>query len=338
MPRPTAFLLACAALAYTAPSEMRAQAPAKASFDLQGHRGARGLAPENTLAGFATALALGVSTLEMDCAVTRDGVVVVSHDAELNPDHTRDAEGRWLEKTGPPLVSLGYEELRRYDVGRLKPDTAYARLYPEQRAADGERIPRLADVLALPAKAGNTTVRFNIETKIFPPRPELTVAPEAFAEAVVNAVRAAGMERRATIQSFDWRTLKVVQRLAPELATVALTTQRSPQDDNVQAGRPGPSPWLAGLDVDDFGGSVPRLVQASGARVWSPNYRDLDARGVEEAHALGLAVVPWTANEPEDIARIVDLGVDGLISDYPDRLRRVLAAKGVALPAATPIR
>jgi glycerophosphoryl diester phosphodiesterase len=306
-------------------------------FDLQAHRGGRGLWPENTLAAFSEALTLGVSTLELDCAVTKDGVVVVSHDPALNPDHTRDEKGAFLEKAGPPLRNLTYEELRRYDVGRLRPGSEYASRYPDQQPIDAQRIPRLADVFALAKMRGNGVVRFNVETKIFPDHPELTLAPEPFAEAVVKVVREAGMEARTTIQSFDWRTLEVVQRIAPRIATVALTTQR-PGEDRVEVGRPGPSPWLGGLDVDDFGGSLPKLVKASGASVWSPNYLDIEAKQVEEAHGLGLTVVPWTINETADMERILAMGVDGIISDRPDRLRAVLQARGIPVPPPTAVR
>ncbi len=140
-------------------------------FDLQGHRGARGLRPENTLAAFAHALSIGVTTLELDTAVTRDGVVVVSHDSELNPDITRDASGEWLRATGPAIFSLTYAEVLKYDVGRTKPGSAYALRFKDQVAKDGERIPRLSDLFALVMKTGNTKVRFNIETKLDPRNP-----------------------------------------------------------------------------------------------------------------------------------------------------------------------
>ena len=240
-------------------------------------------------------------------------------------------------RPGRRSSTLSYAELQRYDVGRLRPGTVYAARFPDQQAVDGERIPRLADVFALVRSRGDAEVRFNVETKVSPDRPDLTAAPEAFAKAVVDAVRDAGMESRTTIQSFDWRTLSIVRRIAPEIATVALTDQQ-PGDDTIQAGRPGPSPWLGGLDVDDFGGSVPKLVHASGARVWSPNYRDLDAGLVKEARALGLAVVPWTVNEPREMQRVLDLGVDGMISDRPDRLRSELEARGIAWRSAGPAR
>jgi glycerophosphoryl diester phosphodiesterase len=314
-----------------------AEAKTAMKFDLQGHRGARGLAPENTLAGFARALAVGVTTLELDCGVTKDGVVVVSHDRLLNPDHTRDAEGKFLDAPGPAIVDLTYEELRRYDVGRIQPGSEYAAQFPDQQPADGERIPRLADVFALVEKSGNRTVRFNIETKIDPARPAETVSPLAFARALAAAIREAGMGSRATVQSFDWRTLRLLRELAPEIGLVALTDQQ-PDEDTIEAGQPGPSPWLGELDVDDHGGSVPKLVQALGASTWSPHARDLTPALVTEAHALGIAVVPWTVNDPKDMALAITLGVDGLITDYPDRLRTVLDSKGIAVPAPTPVK
>ena len=222
-------------------------------------------------------------------------------------------------------------------MGRLKPGTPYAARFAEAVAVDGERIPTLAEVFALAEKAGNRTVRFNVETKMDPGHPENTPLPEAFADAVIAVVRGAGMEKRTTLQSFDWRTLRHAQRAAPEIPTVCLTVQQ-PGDDNVQAGQPGPSPLLAGFDVDDYGGSVPRLVRAAGCAVWSPNARDLTAATLAEARKGGLKVVPWTVNEESQMDALVQSGVDGIISDYPDRLRRVLARRGVHLPAPTRIR
>ncbi len=305
---------------------------AQSAFDLQGHRGARGLRPENTLAAFAHALSLGVSTLELDTAVTRDGVVVVTHDSELNPDITRDASGQWLKQTGPTMLSMTYAEILKYDVGRTRLTTPYGMRFKDQTAVEGQRIPKLSEVFALARKSGNTSVRFNIETKLDPGKPNATPAAAAFAEGVVREIRLAGMEKRSTIQSFDWSTLKVVKRIAPEIATVCLTTLQ-PGDKEWKP----PSPWLGGLDADDFGGSVPKLVKAAGALVWSPNYLDLKAPMVGEAHALGLLVIPWTANEPDEMARLIEMGIDGLISDRPDLLRRVLAEKGRTLPPRTPV-
>lgn len=303
------------------------------ALDLQGHRGARGLAPENTLPAFARALGIGVSTLEMDCAITKDGVVVVSHDPALNPDITRGPGGKWLEKPGPAIRSLTFSELQSYDVGRLNPSNPYAKRWPEQGPVDGSRIPRLADVFALVKKSGNAAVRFNIETKISPLAPGETATPEDFARQLVAAIREGGMARRATIQSFDWRTLQVVQKEAPEIATVYLTAQQSFMD-NIQAGA-RVSPWTAGLRVNEFGGSIPRMVKAAGGAAWSPYYAETTREQLREAQSLGLKVVVWTVNEPADMRRMIEWGVDGIISDYPDLLRQVAGEMGVSLPPST---
>jgi glycerophosphoryl diester phosphodiesterase len=307
-----------------------------AAFDLQGHRGARGLAPENTLPAFARALSIGVTTLELDVGVTRDGVVVVSHERTLNPDLTRDAQGHWLDARGPAIHDLTYAELERYDVGRAKPGTRHARRFAQQEAADGAHIPRLADVFALAERAGNRSVRFNIETKLDPMRPTETLAPEPFARALIAEIRKAKLTGRATVQSFDWRTLAVVQREAPEIGTVYLSAQQN-WLDNIGAGSAVGSPWTAGLRYAQYG-SVPRMVQAAGGRVWSPYHGDLSAALLAEAHRLGLQVIVWTVDDPARIAALMDLGVDGIISDYPERVRAEMQKRGLPLPAATPAR
>jgi len=199
-------------------------APAHA-FDPQGHRGARGLAPENTLAAFETALRAGVTTLELDLAMTADDVLVVSHDRRLNPDHTRGPDGKFLEREGPAIRSLTLAELQRYDVGRLKPGSAYAASLPEQHGMDDARIPALTELFDLVKRLGADHVRFNIETKITPTSGAETPDPEPFAAAVATAIRAAGLTNRASVQSFDWRTLMAMKRIAPEMERVCLTAE-----------------------------------------------------------------------------------------------------------------
>ena len=296
------------------------------AFDLQGHRGARGLAPENTLAAFRRALAIGVTTLETDMGVTKDDVVVISHEPALYPPLVR-VDGAWLTAPGPPIRTLTLAELARYDIGRTDPSTPYGRNFPDQQAADGERFPTLDQVLALAKAAG---VRVNIETKITPTSGATVADPDTFARLVVERVAAAGMEKRATVQSFDWRTLVAVRRLSPAIETVCLTNEGGAND--TVAPRDGvPSPWFAGLKLDDHAGSVPALAAAAGCAVWSPNFPALTRERLADAKARKLRVVPWTVNQPADMARLVDWGVDGLISDYPDRARKVLADKGVAI-------
>ena len=303
------------------------------AIDLQGHRGARGLAPENTLAGFRIALGVGVTTLETDLALTRDGVLILSHEPRLAAALTRGPDGAWLAADGAPFAQIDFTEVARYDVGRLNPVHKYATQWPEQKAVDGERIPTLASLFALARDArspGGKPVRFNIETKITPGGDVPTADAEAFARAVVTAVLAADMASRVTVQSFDWRTLVDVRRLAPNIPTACLTIESSGMN-TVLAGPDGGSPWHAGLTAAEHGGSLPLLARAAGCSTWSPFWRNVSAQLIEEAHALGLWVVPWTVNDSAEIERLAAMGVDGLITDYPDRARRLFAARGIAI-------
>ena len=288
------------------------------AIEIQGHRGARGLLPENTIPAFERAIELGVDVLELDLGMTRDGVPVVHHDRALDPDRTRDASGAWLASPGPFLSTLDLASISRLDVGRAAPGSKIAERFPEQSPRDGTRIPTLAQVLALGRRPDAGTVRFNIETKVTPLAPEETAGPEEFARAVVAVLRSEGMLDRANLQSFDWRVLHEASRLAPDLSTVCLTAEQR-WHDNVLRGRPGPSPWTAGLDIAAFDGSVPRMVEAAGCAVWSPYYRDVTEEALTEARALGLRVVVWTVNEVEEMLALAHLGVDGIITDYPDR-------------------
>jgi glycerophosphoryl diester phosphodiesterase len=305
------------------------------ALDLQGHRGARGLAPENTLPAFATAMSLGVTTLELDTGITKDGVVVISHNMTLNPDITRDSTGKWLEGPGSAIHALTFAELEQYDVGRIKPGTGYAKQFPEQKAVDGTRIPRLADLFVLVKRSGNGQVRFNIETKISPMEPGQAPDPETFAKTLVDLIRQEGMAPRVTIQSFDWRTLQIVQRIAPEIPTVYLTVQQR-FFDNIGANNSSGSPWTAGFLYKDYG-SVVKMVKAAGGTIWSPFVGDLTESNVNEAHALGIRVVVWTVNDPAKIGKLIDFGVDGIISDRPDVVRQVMGERKLTLPPATQV-
>lgn len=297
------------------------------ALDLQGHRGARGLAPENSLAGFEQAIRWGVTTLELDIAITRDGILVIHHDLELNPSYTRDAEGRWLEASPGPIHRMSWDELQRYDIGRLRPGTPYARQFPAQVPADGTRIPRLSDLFEQVKRGGHDRIRFAIETKVRADAPDKTLPPDAFARALIDEIRKAGMQGRVQILSFDWRTLQVVQRVAPEIPTVYLTAQRDWMD-NIQAHRPEGSAWTAGFQHRDHG-SVPKMIKAAGGRIWSVYHGDIDAARVREAHELGLKVLVWTVNDVPGMQRVLDLGIDGLITDRPDIAQDVLRTRGI---------
>ncbi len=285
---------------------------------LSGHRGARGLAPENTLEGFALAFALGCDSVELDVALTRDGVPVVVHDPVLHGDIVRGPDGRWVAGAPVRVGDLTRAEVLRLDVGRLRPGSAYAAQFPLQRPRDGARVPALADVLALARPAG---VVVDIELKTMPDQPELTAAPQVLAEAVLDCVAAQGAMARVAIRSFDWRGLRHVARVAPGTTLGFITSPGTAASAGL---------WW-GVEPGAHGGSVPRCVAsvADGRpALWCPEHRSLTRAALREAQALGLVVMPWTVNEPADIARLMEWGVDAICTDYPDRVQagRVFAA------------
>jgi len=291
-------------------------------FELQGHRGARGLFPENTLAGFVGTAALGVHALELDIAVTRDDVPVVVHDACLDPDLTRDASGAWLAGALPVVARLTRSELFQFDIGRARPAGATARDFPLQAPVDGARVPTLAEVFAATAGSG---VRIDAELKTDPRTPGLTVSPARMAELVVATARACGALGRLSVRSFDWRGLAWLRRTCPNVPLCWLTDAETEAAASLWWDRPA-------------GASTPRAVAAAAgaaagwAPVWAPDHAGLREAQIAEAHALGLRVVPWTVNDQADMARLIGWGVDGMCSDRPDLARAAMAACGLVLP------
>jgi glycerophosphoryl diester phosphodiesterase len=289
-----------------------------------GHRGAAGIAPENTLAAFDQACQLEVDGVELDLLVSADGELVVHHDFRLKPEIARAADGLWLSSSQSRAVrELTLAQLKSYDVGRLNPLTAYAARYPDQKPADGERIPTLKETLDRLKTRCRDTTRLFLEIKTSPEEPTMTPPPEEVAEKLLSLLKREGFEDRTLILSFDWRGLVHVQEKAPGIPTVYLSLV-SGGLNNIKPGEPGPSPWTATIDVDDFNGSVPRAVKAAGGSIWAPQFRNLSPEALKEARELGLRVFVWTPDSPADMKRLMDMGVDGIITNRPDRLKSLV--------------
>ncbi|MBV8455052.1 MAG: glycerophosphodiester phosphodiesterase [Acetobacteraceae bacterium] len=276
--------------------------------ELIGHRGARGLFPENTLEGFARTLALGIDGIELDVGLTRDGVPVVCHDPALNPDLVRGQDGTWL-RGAIPLRDLTWAQLQHYDVGRARPGGLVALRFPQQARWDGIRIPRLEDALrAIPCPV-------IVEMKTLADRSEATAPPEQIAEAVLAAVDAADAAARVIIESFDWRGPRHIRRLRPEIKLAWLTRPETARNARL---------WWDGSHPDDYGGSVSRAVAAEGGGAWAPEHGNLTTAAVVEAQGLGLLVLPWTVNTPARMLELAGWGIDGFITDRPDIGRNML--------------
>jgi len=288
-----------------------------------GHRGAAGLVPENTLAAFSRACEIGVDAVELDVLLTADGKVVVHHDYTLKPDIARMPDGKWLSRPSPAIKDLTLAKLKTYDVGRLRPNTRYSRRYPEQQPADGERIPTLGEVISLLKTKCDPETRLWLEIKTNPEKPDLTPPPETVADAVVQFLRQQDFTGRVHILSFDWRALVRVQKIAPDIPTVYLSLVGK-NLNNIKPGQPGASPWMAGIDIDDFSGSIPQAVNAAGGRYWAPYYKHITNNLLKEAHELGLQVFVWTPDSRHDMKRLIKMDVDGIITNRPDILKAVI--------------
>ncbi len=244
---------------------------------VHGHRGARAMRTENTLPAFEYAIAVGADALEMDVAVTRDDVVVVSHEPKLNQ----------------PIRDMTLAEVECWDCGATRNPR-----FPEQVVVPGARIPTLDQVLAL---ADRGRFLFNIEIKSFPKRPRLTPPPERFAELVCQAIRRRKLQKRAIVQSFDFRTLHAMRNMAPEIRLGALYVGR-------------PKSFIA-------------IARRAGADIVAPYHRLISARRVHAAHAAGLEVIAWTANHPRQWKRLIAAQVDAIITDNPGALVAYLRAR-----------
>ena len=318
------FVVLCSCHAFVKDTPQTGVEQQARKLNIIGHRGAAGLAPENTLSAFARACEIGVDAVEFDILLTADRKAVVYHDFNLKPELTRTPDGKWLESALPPAIKdLRLVDLKTYDVGRLKPGTRYSRRYPEQTPVDGERIPTLREVIRLHKKQCDTATQLWIEIKTTPEKPDLTPAPEAVSEMVVKILREEKITDRTRILSFDWRNLVHVQKIAPDISTVYLSLE-GVRLNNIKPGQPGASPWMAGLDIDDFSGSIPRAVQAAGGRCWAPYYKHVTISNLQTAHELGIQVFVWTPDSRTVMKRLIEMGVDGIITNRPDRLRSVL--------------
>ncbi|HTT82906.1 MAG TPA: glycerophosphodiester phosphodiesterase family protein [Rhizomicrobium sp.] len=300
------------------------------------HRGGAALRPENTLAAFAHAIALGADGAELDVQLTRDGHIVVVHDFRLSPDLCRNEQGAWIALPGPAISQLSLDEIERFDVGRARPGGRYAHEHPDMVPADGERIPLLAEAIALVRHAPRP-FRLFIELKTSLADPSLSALPETLAEATVAILKQMDFVARSVLIGFDWRGLLRAKAAEPSTICWFSTRPQSwfgdgqppvedepPPEPALQVLRhwalSGTSPWAAGYDASKFGGSVLDAIQAAGADGWFPWWRDATAEAIADAHARGLRVGAWTVNDPVEMHRLGAYGIDAICTDRPDAM------------------
>ncbi len=297
-------------------------AAASGPFDLQAHRGGRGETTEESLRAFTKSIELGVSTLELDIVLTEDHQPLVWHDPRIEATKCADTGPAFPDDPMYPYVGklvhdLTLQQVRTLDCGKLLAD------YPGAEVVRGNKIALLPEVFAL-ADSYRADVRYNIETKVEADKPGTSATPEEFVDVILAAVRAAGKVDKVDIQSFDWRSLPLVRQAEPAIPLVALW-----DDTTWVAG----SPWLAGVDPAVVGDPITGAMTV-GADILSPEYHLVDRAFNDRAHAAGLRVIPWTVDDSEAMRAHAAAGVDGIITDFPTRLRSVMAELGMPLPPA----
>jgi glycerophosphoryl diester phosphodiesterase len=293
------------------------------SLTVYGHRGARGLAPENTLPAFHEALKQHVDYIDLDVVMTSDGVLVAHHDLTLNADITRDESGHWVE--GEHVIkALTLAELQTYDVGRIHADTPHAAIYKHQKPVDGTHIPTLRAVIREMKATADYSVGFQIELKTDPTLPHLSASSEAMAIALEEVIRDEGVSARTKVQAYDWRALFLLQQLNPEIETAYLTDIDHEKVlrhmNSAVAGQ-----WTGGYLLKDYYDSIPQMIKALGGTWWDVEDIALTLEQLNQAHQLGLKVAVWTYPERtgheidmELVEKLIAMPVDGVITDRPD--------------------
>jgi glycerophosphoryl diester phosphodiesterase len=288
-----------------------------------GHRGARGILPENSIVGFDFALSIGVDLLEFDVLLTADDVPVITHNHELHGSAVRGPDGAFLNGERPRVASLQMEEIARFDIGRLDGATDYGRRFPDQAQMDGIRVPRLSELLRLVSQPKYETACLMLELKSDPEFAHDSRVRERIVSTVSSEVRAAGLADRTLLHSFDWALLAECRRQAPDIPISFLTQLQESEDD---VGEDSSILVVPDLNRPDI--SVPDEVSRAGGSLWCPHFSELTAADLARARELGLCVAVWTVNEPGDIDAMIDLGVDAIVTDYPGRVQRRLSDRG----------
>ena len=312
-------------------------------FDLEAHRGGRDVRPENTLYSYAYAIELGATSIECDMQLTKDGQIVMSHNPILNSDITRDENGNYIENNKYDIRLMTVDELKKFDVGVMDPNCGeYYDLHGKTQFTYDAKIPTLEELMQLIQSYGDKNIVLNIETKSYPDPASAgyknNADPKKFVEVFNNIVKKYDMENRVVLQSFDWQTLIEMKKLNPNISTSALWQEQPSwgrDSESLRRYEKKKSPWLGGLDIKDYQGNPVKAAHAIGADIISPYYTEISKQDVDEAHSLGMKVVPWTVNNEKDMNVLLDMGVDGIISDKPWLLKQVLEKRNIKLHTPT---
>ena len=294
---------------------------------IYGHRGARGDLPENTLKSFKYLFENNINAYETDILITKDLTPVITHDFRLDPSFTKDEDGNWIKDENIKIFDLTYEEISKFDVGSLNKLTRYGRRFVNQRSLENQKIPKLSELLDLSSKNISENLLINLEIKSTPDEENLTPDPEDTVRLVVKEINKSNLKNKIIISSFDWRTLTEIKNHYPEISRAYLTYQQKTgvKIKNTIYNR---SPWISYLPFFE-NHELPKIIKSQGGKAWHPYYKDITKKLVEISHQEDLPVNVWTVNKEYDMLKMVEYGVDGIMTDYPLRLKEVCEKENI---------
>ncbi len=294
---------------------------------IYGHRGARGDLPENTLEGFKYLFENNINAYETDILISKDFIPVITHDFRLDPSLTKDNEGNWIEDENIKIYDLTYEELLKFDVGSLNKLSIYGRRFVNQKTLENQKIPKLSELLNLSSKNISENLLINLEIKSTPDEENLTPTPEEMVKLVMQEVNKSTLQNKIIVSSFDWRTLTEMKKLYPEISRAYLTFQQQAgiKIKNTIYNR---SPWMSYMPFFE-NHELPKIIKSQGGEAWHPYHKDITKKLVDISHQENLPVNVWTVNKDYDMLKMVEYGVDGIMTDYPLKLKELCEKENI---------
>ena len=276
--------------------------------------------PENTLDSFQYLFDNDISAYETDILISKDSIPVITHDFRLSPSLTKDSEGNWLEDEDIKIIDLTYDQISKYEVGSLNKLTKYGRRFLNQKKLPNQKIPKLNQLLDLTTQNNTSNLIINLEIKSTPVQENLTPSPEMLAKIVLDEVNKSSLIDKIIYSSFDWRVLTEIKNYNSEIPRAYLTQdQRNIYDQ---------SPWM---DFTPLHNNVdlPKLIKAHGGKAWHPYHKNINEKNIKIAQSENLPVNVWTVNKEKDMLRMIDYGVDGIMTDYPVQLKELCEKKNI---------
>ena len=288
---------------------------------IYGHRGARGDLPENTLESFKYLFENNIYAYETDILISKDFIPVVTHDFRLDPSYTKDINDNWIEDENIKIIDLTYDQILQFDVGTLNKLSKYGRKFINQKSLQNQKIPKLSELLKLTSDNIVEDLLINLEIKSTPIEKNLTPEPDEMVKIIIDEVSRSNLEDRIIYSSFDWRVLREIKERDSKIPRAYLTSgARGKIYDK--------SPWLDFTPLHN-GVELPELIKALGGSAWHPNYKDVNKEIVQISHDKGLPVNVWTVNRESDMLRMIDYGVDGIMTDYPLKLKEICKRENI---------